>query len=255
MPGLDPTQRFSNRVEDYRRYRPYYPPHVLELIEREIGLVPQWVVADVGAGTGLSSKLFLQNGNRVIAVEPNAAMRAESIRLLGENPGFEAVDGRAEQTGLPNDSVDLVVAAQAFHWFQPEQARREFARVLRPPGHVVLLWNRRLLDGTPFLEAYEALLLQFGLDYDRVRHERVAPAQIAAFFGRTVRRHVLANEQRLDRDGLVGRVRSSSYVPAPDHASHAEMVAALDRLFETHAQNGSVCIAYAVEVYLGTLLT
>ena len=121
----DPTRRFSNRVDDYVRYRPHYPPGVLDRLREGIALTPRTVIADVGSGTGISTELFLQNGNTVFAIEPNPEMRAAAERLLGGRPNFHSVRGTAEATTLPDGSVDCVVAAQAFHWFDPEKTRVE----------------------------------------------------------------------------------------------------------------------------------
>jgi SAM-dependent methyltransferase len=253
LPVVQPTERFSDRADAYARSRPGYPPAVLDVLRRECGFEPGWVVADVGSGTGLSSVLFLSNGNPVQAVEPNGAMRAAAEGWLGDRPGFRSVAGTAEATTLPSGSVDLVVCAQAFHWFDPAAARAEFARIQRPGGAVVLLWNRRRLDGTPFLRAYEALLERHGIDYERVRRDRLGGAAVAAFFGTTPKRAALPNEQWLDLEGLKGRLRSSSYLPGEGHPGHGAMVQAAERLFAGHAEGGRVRLEYELEIYMGTL--
>ncbi len=130
--AADAKTRFSSRVENYVRYRPAYPGGVLQCLERECGLTPAWRVADIGSGTGISSKLFLDYGCTVFAVEPNPDMRRAAERLLGSVPGFHSEDGSAEATGIPAGSVDLAIAAQAFHWFDPAGAREEFQRIVRP---------------------------------------------------------------------------------------------------------------------------
>ena len=168
----DSTQRFTGRVEDYARHRPAYPPELLELLRRECGLTKDTVVADVGSGTGILARLSLDNGNRVIAVEPNDEMRRAGELLLSGHGRFESVTGTAEATTLPQRSVDLITAGQAFHWFDPGAARKEFARVLKPGGKVVLVWNDRRKRGGPFLEAYEGLLETYANDYAEVEHGR-----------------------------------------------------------------------------------
>src|SRR3954470_12045227 len=120
----DAKTRFSVRVADYVKYRPGYPPEVVGFLREEIGLAPSWVVADVGAGTGISAKVFLDAGCEVVGVEPNAEMRAAMVEVLVGNPKFRAVEGAAEGTNLPDGSADLVVCAQAFHWFEVEATRR-----------------------------------------------------------------------------------------------------------------------------------
>ena len=257
----DPTGRFSRRVGDYVRYRPGYPTAVLDAL-RAWGFLPTdaataaAVVLDVGAGTGLSSEPFLRAGHRVTGVEPNAEMRAAAALGVGAcyPERFRAVDGRAEATTLPAASVDLVVAGQAFHWFDPEPARAEFVRVLRPGGAVALLWNDRRLDATPFLVAYERLLRTFGTDYAAVSERYPTPARIEAFF-RTPDRHAaeFPHGQSFDFASLRGRLLSSSYAPAPGSPGHGTMLAALRAIFDRHQEDGWVRFEYRTVVYAATL--
>src|SRR5581483_5036963 len=162
MPAIDPTQRFSSRVDKYTKYRPGYPPEIVELLRAQCGLTPSSVIADVASGTGLFTKLLLENGNEVYGVEPNAEMRKAGEEYLAGYPRFHSVAGKAEATGLPDHSFDFVTAAQAAHWFDQAGARREFVRVLKPGGWTVLVWNERCTDSTPSLRAYEELLLRYG---------------------------------------------------------------------------------------------
>src|SRR5215211_465185 len=179
----DPTQRFTGRVESYARYRPSYPQAVLDLLAAECGLTSASVVADVGSGTGLLSELFLENSNRVLGIEPNEEMRAAGERLLRDYPRFTSVAGTAEATTLDDACVDFVAAGQAFHWFDPERARTEFARILEPTGWVVLIWNLRRKDATPFLAAYERLLETYRTDRGEVEFWRKSDEMASAFFG------------------------------------------------------------------------
>ena len=249
----DPTRRFSDRVDHYVRWRPRYPDAVIDVLAGSLGLRPSWIVADIGSGPGLSTELFLRNGNVVFAVEPNAAMRSAAETRLGEAEGFRSVVGKAEATSLPAHSVDLVVAAQAFHWFDAAEARREFLRILRPGGGVALMWNSRRLDTTPFLRAYEELLQEYGTDYREVGHRNVAESRFVTLFGAMPERHVLPNGQRLDLEGLAGRLLSSSYAPAPGHPRHAPMMEALRRLFAEHEEDGVVWMDYDTEIFVGRL--
>jgi SAM-dependent methyltransferase len=178
----DPTRRFSDRVDNYVRYRPGYPAEALDILRAETGLTAESVVADVGSGTGILSELFLKHGNTVYGIEPNDDMRQAAERLLRGYPEFHSVAGSAEATTLPAAGVDFVVAGQAFHWFDRPRARAEFARILRPGGWVVLLWNARRVDATPFLRDYEALLQAYSIDYRQVRHENVTPEVLAGWF-------------------------------------------------------------------------
>jgi SAM-dependent methyltransferase len=252
MTTSDPTGRFSDRVADYVRYRPDYPPALLAWLQHELGVSPDWAVADIGAGTGISSKLFLDAGYRVTAVEPNAAMRAAAVEWLGSDPRFQAIDGRADATDLPDASVDLVVVAQAFHWFDPAATHREFGRILRTGGLAVIFWNSRKLTGTPFLDGYEALLRRYGTDYARVAERHADDATMRAWFGEGLRGEAhFAHRQVLDFDGLLGRLLSSSYAPRPEHPDHLPMKRALRDLFDRCAVDGAVSMDYDTRVFAG----
>jgi SAM-dependent methyltransferase len=250
MSESGPTTRFTDRVDDYVRWRPTYAPEVLSVIESVTGLRPPAIVADIGAGTGISADLFLPAGYTVWAVEPNGAMRQAAEQRLGRHPRYRSHDGTAEATGLPDASVDLVVAAQAFHWFQPEAARTEFRRILQPGGWVAIVFHSRRIDGTPFLRAYEQMLLDHGTDYRTVRHEN---SRVAEFFPRGCVQRRLESEQRFGLDGLRGRVMSSSYTPPPGHPGHQPLLAAISQLFAEHQQHGEVCIEYDTEITVGQL--
>jgi SAM-dependent methyltransferase len=254
MTFSDSKERFSNRVADYLRYRPSYPAAVIEFVRGECGLRPGNVIADVGSGTGFLSELFLKNGNRVYGVEPNEAMRQAGDEFLASFDGFTSVNGSAEATTLDDASVDFVATGQAFHWFDPNAARREFGRILKPGGWVVVIWNERLTDTTPFLRDYEALLREFGTDYARVRESYPGPEHMRDFFGgNAYRKHDLPNAQDFDFEGLSGRSRSSSYVPAADHPKFAAMMTALEGIFRKHEQEGRVRMEYLTRLYFGRL--
>jgi ubiquinone/menaquinone biosynthesis C-methylase UbiE len=247
---MDPTRRFTDRVEDYVRFRPGYPDAVLDVLAARCGLVPGSTVADVGAGTGQLTRLIVARGCRVFAVEPNDAMRAALAKAFGRVAAVEAVAGRAEATGLPDASVDVVTAAQAFHWFDVPTARAEFRRILRPGGGVALVWNIRDVDASPFMRDYETLVQEYSIDPDASRRIHGKPEEVAAFFdGSTPSLRKLPNAQVFDFDGLKGRLLSSSYAPAAGHPRHEAMLAALRALFEAHAEHGTVRFAYATEVW------
>lgn len=249
----DPTTRFSHRVADYTASRPGYPSGLVPLLARETGLTPAWIVADLGAGTGLSARPFLEHGNRVVGVEPNDAMRRAGAEALAGYEGYRALPGSAEATGLEEGSVDLVVAAQAFHWFDAAAAAKEATRILRPGGWRVVLWNTRV-SGLPFMDAYEELLLEHGTDYRAVRHDHVRPETLTTFLGAPPLRFTLENTQTFDLDGLRARVRSSSYTPPPGVPGHEEMMEAVEALFSVHSREGRVTFVYETEIYLPHLL-
>lgn len=246
--GADSTTRFSTRVDDYVRYRPDYPAETFDLLR----LDKDSVVADVGAGTGISTRRLLHTGATVYAVEPNAPMRAAEA-ALGRNPRFHGIDGTADATGLPDDSVDLVAAFQAFHWFDRAAARREFVRILRPGGQVALVWNERIEEGSPFLVGYEALLREFAGDYLAVRHNAIQEEDLAAWFGGGMKTAAFENAQRFDYEGTEGRLMSSSYAPPPGDPRHAPMIASLRRLFDATAEEGTVEFRYETRVFYGPL--
>jgi SAM-dependent methyltransferase len=248
----DPTQRFSSRVESYVKYRPNYPPVILDILKSECGLSPTSVVADVGSGTGILTDLFLRNSNPVFGIEPNREMREAGEALLKGYPQFTSVVGRAEATTLADHSVAFIVAGQAFHWFDCKKTRREFARILNPKGWVVLLWNFRHVSGTPFLEAYEQLLLTYGTDYEAVTHKQTDRGEVESFFGAGgFTSKTLQNHQRFDLEGLKGRLLSSSYTLEAGHARYEAMLHTLESIFETHKVNGAVTFEYDTTMYYG----
>ena len=254
MTFTDAKQRFSNRVADYVRYRPGYPPALIDLLRDECGLRPDHMIADVGSGTGILAKLFLENGNRVFGVEPNEEMRNAGDEFLVDRKNFSSVHGSSEATTLPDSIVDFITAAQAFHWFEPVATRREFLRILKPHGWVVVMWNDRRISETAFGRAYEDLLVRYGTDYARVKEAYPETDDMKKFFGKgNCRRRELPNFQEFDFDGLAGRLRSSSYAPKEGHANYAPMMAALRELFDGNGKFGRVRMDYATQIYFGRL--
>lgn len=246
----DSTTRFSDRVEDYIAYRPGYPPEAIEwLISVLDG--PE-LVAEVGAGTGICTRALHNAGVEVIAVEPNDAMRAAGKNQLQDIDGVTWVEGTAEETGLDDHCVDAIVAAQAFHWFEPKATAKEWRRISKPPHRVGLIWNQRLSDVDSFSEAYEELLARRATDYKEVDHRR-SESRIEAFFPSTLARATFPNAQEVDWAGFRGRAASSSYVPAPGHPGHDAFYDALRGIFEEHARSGRVTIRYATNLYVSTL--
>lgn len=250
MPVKDATQRFSSRVDDYVRFRPGYPPEIVGLLKKECELTVDSVIADIASGTGIFTRMLLENGNRVFGVEPNDEMRRAGERFLADHPRFNSVAGTAEATTLPDHSVDMVTAAQAAHWFDRENARREFVRILKPGGWLVLVWNDRRLDSTEFQRDYEQLLRTYGTDYELVRRHGVALA-IESFFTQPFQTRAFEYKQTFDYAGLEGRLLSSSYIPQKDHPQYNAMLLELRRIFDRHQLNGSVSFDYDTRVYYG----
>jgi SAM-dependent methyltransferase len=249
---MDPVTRFSNRAENYAKYRPGYPAELIAILKSECGLTEASSVADVGSGTGILSELFLRNGNKVFAIEPNAPMRLLAERDL-KFPKFVSLEATAEATTLEPASVDFITAGQAFHWFDREKAKREFRRILKPDGWVVLIWNERRIDSSPFLRDYENLLLRYGTDYEKVRHENVAP-EIAEFYApETFKEKSIENIQHFDFESLRGRTCSSSYTPEPGDLNFAPMISTLEEIFNARQSNGVVDFEYDTKIYYGRI--
>ncbi|MFZ0953546.1 MAG: class I SAM-dependent methyltransferase [Candidatus Sulfotelmatobacter sp.] len=253
MPASNATSRFSDRVENYVRFRPGYPPEVILELKSECGLIASHLIADIASGTGIWTRMLLENGNPVYGVEPNAEMRQAGERLLAAFPKFTSFAGTAEATTLADQSVDFVTAAQAAHWFDRGQARHEFVRILKPGGWLVLLWNERLTDSTPFLRDYEQLLLTYATDYQDIRHEHTTSAINEFFDPAPFQARAFATRQEFDYAGVEGRLLSSSYAPGPGHPRHAGMLRELRRIFEAYAVEGRAVFEYKTRLYFGRL--
>lgn len=244
---MNPTGRFSNRVEYYVRYRPGYPDAALDVLHDV--LKPGVVVADIGSGTGISSRWLLQRASRVYGVEPNREMR----ECAGAPTGFISVDGTAETTGLPDASVDVVVCATAFHWFRVDEARAEFRRILKPGGQVVLMWNIRDVGASPLQAGYEQAIADFAVDY-RPDFDHNSEATVQQFFAAApYKKESVPNDQILDWDGFLGRALSASYMPLPGAPRYDEMQGRLRQVFEENAVDGRVRFAYRTILYWGLL--
>lgn len=255
MGMMDTTVRFSDRVENYVKARPGYPKEVILLLESKCGLTHAATVVDVGCGTGMLAKLFADYGCRVIGVEPNGPMREAGKQFLSGYPNVEVVDGTAEAIPLPGTSVDFITAGQAFHWFNQKEARHEFMRILKPNGWAVLIWNDREVTGSKFADAYEAMLRKYGTDYAEIQQRgKAAASTFEQFFGNSaLEKAEFPNNQRLDREGLVARVLSASYMPNIGHPQHSAMMDEVDRIYRENEKNGTVEMKYETRVYYGQM--
>lgn len=247
------TERFSNRVENYVKYRPGYPKELLDYLFTEAGFSKESIVADIGSGTGIFSALLLERGCRVAGVEPNKEMRKAAEALLEEYKKFVSLDGTAENTGLANNSVDFVICAQAFHWFDKAACKKEFERILKPGGKVVLIWNSRKDSGSDFASGYEDLLRAYANDYNEVNHVHTVTYDTLSMFYRDGKftKEIFENYQLFDLEGLKGRLLSSSYVPLPGETSYEAMMTGLEKLFNKCESNGKISFDYITEVYVG----
>ncbi|MDR6940509.1 class I SAM-dependent methyltransferase [Mucilaginibacter pocheonensis] len=250
---MDSTKRFNNRVEDYVKYRPHYPAQIIDFLQNNFDLTTNKLLADVGAGTGISTELFLKAGYRVIAVEPNAEMREKAIALLSHYPAFTATDGTAENTGLETSNIDAIIAGQAFHWFNARDTRTEFNRILKPGGIVALIWNERKTTST-FEKEYDQLIIKHAIDYVKVDHRNIDSAHIGAFFDpEPFDLKTFENKQVFDFEGLAGRLLSSSYMPAKDQPGYGPMIKDLEILFGRYQEHNMITINYDTKVYVGRL--
>ncbi len=243
------VDRFTDRVVDYEKYRPNYPHQILKILSETIGFNKDWLVADIGSGTGLSSKLFVDNGNNIFGVEPNRAMREASIHHFKKNRNFIAVNASAEDTKIDEDCVDLVFAGQAFHWFDMERSKLEFNRILKDDGHIVLVWNQRDPEDA-FQNDYENFLMKHISEYKTVTQKNITDNQIGKFFEpRTFRRISIQNEQTFDLKAFFGRARSSSYFPNEESTSK-KLFHGLSALFEEYAVGNKLLFKYQTDLYI-----
>jgi len=250
---LDSTKRFSNRVENYVKYRPTYPGEVIELLRGTCGLNEYSVVADIGAGTGILTKLLLSTGCRVFAVEPNQEMRTAAMAQLDVYKNLTSLSSTAEKTGLDDSAADLITVAQAFHWFDRAKVKIEFNRILKENAWLALIWNERKTTGA-FLTAYEALLQKYSDDYAKVTHKNISEENIEEFFSPGIcRKSVFPNQQYFSLEGLQGRLLSSSYCPAPDHPGYEPLIQELESIFNEFSEDDRVVFEYDTCVYLGKL--
>jgi ubiquinone/menaquinone biosynthesis C-methylase UbiE len=252
------TNRFSDRVDNYVKYRPHYPAEVIDFLKTQNIIFENAVIADIGSGTGISAELFLKNGFKVFGVEPNEPMRSAAESILQDHTAkklFVSVNAKAEETTLGNNSVDAIVCAQAFHWFNNDAFKKECQRILKPNGNVVLMWNDRRTYTTDFLKVYEDFLQMFGTDYLAVNHKNTQDKTIFEnFFGvGNYKEQNFYNYQDVDFEGLKGRVLSSSYMPNEGHKDFDHMIYCLRKIFNRYQENNLVRLDYDTKIYFGRL--
>lgn len=251
----DSTTRFSDRVANYVKYRPGYPPEVIDYLAEQCQLRPESVIADVGAGTGIFTKLLLEKDYKVYAIEPNDPMREEADKQLKHFDRYLSMIGSANRTGLAAKSIDMIVCAQAFHWFNTVETKAEFQRILKPSGYVALIWNNRDVEADNFAVAYDALLKQLsGSDYDKINHQNLKHDDFARFYkDGQYKLTKFANQQIFNFEQLAGRAFSSSYVPAEETEAGQSFKMQLKDVFDLYQQDGVVVFKYDTQVYTGQL--
>jgi ubiquinone/menaquinone biosynthesis C-methylase UbiE len=249
----DPTKRFSDRVDNYIKYRPGYPDEIYGYLSETIALDKNMIIADIGSGTGISSELFLKHGNLVYGVEPNKEMRGAAEKLLVRYNSFISVDGMAEATTLNDKSVDILTAGQAFHWFDIEKSGLEFKRILKPESYVVLIWNERRSGGSEFLDGYDKLLKEYSNDYEKVKHRNIDEKVFDNFYNNGYKLNEFPNSQSFDFEGLKGRALSSSYMPVKGDKKYEQMIRQLKFVFDKYNNKGRVEFVYDVKLYYGVL--
>lgn len=247
-----PTERFTDTVQDYIKYRPSYPKEVLQLLIDECDLTKNKIIADVGSGTGLLSKLFLDYGNIVYGVEPNQSMREAAEEYLKEYSNFYSVNGTAEATSLEDKSVDIITVGTAFHWFDVVKTKIEFRRILKKEGWVVLVWNVRNVKDSALLRDYENLLLEYATDYKESNAIKFDKTAVEEFFSpHEMKTDSFKNIQQFDWDGFKGRLLSSSYSLRPGDARYEEMLKELKEIFERYQHKGRVEFLYEARLSYG----
>lgn len=250
----DSKVRFSNRVENYVKYRPHYPIETIQLLIEKINLKKEWIIADIGSGTGISSELFVKNKNTVFGVEPNNEMRVAAENYFKENQNFISINGSTENTTLEDNFIDLIISGQAFHWFDLKAARKEFARILKNDKDVVIFWNERKTEESCFQKEYELFLRKYCVEYGRVTQKNISALQFEQFYGsKKYTLLKLNNSQQFNFEGLKGRLQSSSYSPNSNNPIYSEMIDSLHNLFYKYAEENLITFEYDTEIYYGKL--
>ena len=247
--------RFSDRVKNYVKYRPHYPKEILHILEEKIKLIPQWIIADIGSGTGISSELFVENGNTVFGVEPNKNMRSAAKEYYSQKNNFISINGSAENTTLKDNEVDVIITGQAFHWFNINEAKDEFIRISKEGSYTVIFWNQRKTGDSPFQQEYELFLHKYCKEYDKTTQKNITSAQFCKFYGSKQYSLVkLNNLQKFDFEGLKGRLQSSSYSPTINDPVYPEMINSLQQIFKNHEVNNQIIFEYDTEIYYGKII-
>jgi ubiquinone/menaquinone biosynthesis C-methylase UbiE len=248
----DATEKFTNRADNYNKYRPDYPKEILGEM-RQYGIGKDSVIADIGSGTGKLTQLFIENGNRTFAVEPNDDMRRAADALFAMHPNYIPVKGTAENTTLREKSIDCVTAAQAFHWFDPQKTMAEFKRILKDNGVLALVWNTRKTDAA-FPREYESIIQSYSERYNEAGHRDIHEKTIQTYFDRDYRKIVFPHHQKFDFDGIIGRYLSASYAIQEGTGRFEQLAGELKTAFQKHKEaDNTVRFNYDTELYIGRI--
>ena len=252
--SIDSKKRFTDRVEDYVKFRPSYPTDIIAFLEENALLTKSSVIADVGSGTGLLTKIFLENGNKIFGIEPNKEMRMAGEKFLKQYDNFVSINGSSEETTLIDESIDLITAGQAYHWFNIEKTALEFKRILKQSNkeNIVLIWNTRT-DKTEFNRAVERIIKKFSNDYEHVSHTQDKNKDQNIFFNTVFKRKTFPNYQELTFDGLLGRLLSSSYMLKKTDERYPTFENELKKIFTCYEVNGTILLDYETELFYGKL--
>ena len=248
------TERFSSNVRDYILYRPGYNQELISFIHQLNNGLRDKVIADIGSGTGKLTEPLLNAGAAVYAIEPNQDMRDAADSTLQDFENYHSIDGTAESTGLSDHSVDAVMAAQAFHWFDQESAKKEFKRILKDQDrYVFLIWNNRNNEEA-FMKAYEDFLLKYSTDYSEINHKNITTDQLRSFFSDEGFEQVsFENNQYFDFEGLKGRYDSCSYALPDTHELYPESISSLQSIFDQFCVDDRITMFNNTVVHYGKL--
>ncbi len=247
--------RFDGKSNTYAKYRPSYPMESLDLIFGELGIDSGKVIADIGSGTGIFTKLLLERGNTVYAVEPNNDMRAKAESSLWLYDKFHSINGSAESTKLDDSSVDCITVAQAFHWFDVDLFKTECKRILKPHGTVILVWNSR--DEEHIInkenEKINKAFCKNFIGFSGGISGPVKSQSISVFFNGNYQFKSFENFIKFDKDGFIGRNLSSSYAPKENDPNYKEYIKSLEEMFNKYSENGTLSCPNYTKYYYGKL--